>query len=98
MFTAITQLHYQRANGREHIWSAGDATSLSCLLTGTVLGSEIIRVRFLRGTHVDEARYQLASGSNGTLPYHSWIVAKGDEQWPTFGSDGERQDRAFRIT
>jgi alpha-glucosidase len=92
MFTAVTQLHYQRTNGRDYIWSTGDEASPSCLLTGAILGSEIIRVRLLRGTHVDETRYQLANGGDGTLPYHSWIVARGDEQWPTFGSDSERQD------
>ncbi len=92
MFTEVRQLHYQRTDGRDFIWSSGDATSPSCLLAGAVLGSEIIRVRLLRGAHVDEARYQFATGGDGTLPYHSWIVAKGDEQWPMLGSDAERQD------
>src|SRR6266516_4234459 len=92
MFTTVTQLHYQGINGLEQIWSAGDTTPSPCLLAGAVLGSEILRVRFLRGSHIDEARYQLANGGDGTLPYHSWVVAKGDEQWPTFGSESERQD------
>ena len=67
MFTAVTQLLYQRTNGRDYIWSTGDEASPSCLLTGAILGSEIIRVRLLRSTHVDETRYQLANGGDGTL-------------------------------
>ncbi len=78
MFTTISQLRYQRRSGHEHIWDTG----LSCLLAGAVLGGEVVRVRALRDTSFDESRYQLADGGAGTLPYHSWIVAKGDEQWP----------------
>ena len=46
MFTAVTQLHYQTTSEREHIWAAGE----DCLLVGAVLGAEIVRIRFLRGT------------------------------------------------
>jgi alpha-glucosidase len=91
LFTPITQLHYQRKSGRELIWSAGEGTLSECLITGTLLGSEVIRVRAVRGTgtQVDELRYQLADGGAGTLPYHSWVVAKGDEEWPDFASEDE---------
>src|SRR6266496_6686552 len=89
MFTAITQLRYRGKSGYEHIWDAGRGDTLNCMLAGTVLGSEVVRMRALRGAVFDEARYQLADGGAGTLPYHSWIVAKGDEQWPGAMSDTE---------
>ena len=83
MFTEVTQLHYQKANRHEYIWNTGESSD--CLLAGAILGSDVMRVRFIRGTQLDEARYQLAAtdagaGAPGTLPYHSWMVAKGDEQ------------------
>ncbi|GAC1619247.1 MAG: glycoside hydrolase family 31 protein [Ktedonobacteraceae bacterium] len=103
MFTRVTQLNYLKSSDLEHIWSIGEESSSSSahVLTGTMLGSEILRVRLLRGIEVtyihrllqrpqtDEFRYQLADGGNGTLPYHSWIVAKGDEQWPNNMSEAE---------
>src|SRR5215472_14133465 len=82
MFTMITQLRYLGKSGHEHIWDAGKDDALNCMLAGTVLGSGIVRIRALRGVIFDEARYQLTDGGAGTLPYHSWIVARGDEQWP----------------
>jgi alpha-glucosidase len=85
LFTTITQFHYQGKSGNEHTWIGSSSNSnLECLLTGTLLGSEIIRIRAQRGTHLTESHYQLTAGPVGTLPYHSWIVAKGDEQWPAF--------------
>jgi alpha-glucosidase len=69
----------------EYIWEAGENSSIGWL-AGAMLGSEIIRVRFIHTPHLDKARYQLASGGPGTLPYHSWIVNHGDEQWPATGS------------
>src|SRR5215467_4901590 len=92
MFTAITQRRYRGKSRREHIWDAGNGDTLSCMLAGTVLGSEIVRIRALRRTSVDEARYRLVDGGTGTLPYHSWIVARGDEQWPGAMSDMEARE------
>ncbi len=80
VFTEISPLSYQGTLGREHIWQAAEEPS--CLLAGTMLGSQVVRVRLLRNGRPDENRYQLADGGAGTLPYHSWIVAKGDEEWP----------------
>ncbi len=87
MFTAVTQLHYQRTSEREHIWTAGE----DCLLAGAVLGAEIVRIRFLHGTQFDEARYLLTDGGAGTLPYHSWIITKGDAQWATLVGEAEER-------
>ncbi len=91
MFTEVTQREYLGAKGRENIWQAKEDANL--LLSGALLGGEIIRVRLLRGNEVTQVlhalqdnsasllRYQLADGGPGTLPYHSWIVARGDEEW-----------------
>lgn len=91
MFTEVTQREYLGAKGRENIWQAKEDANL--LLSGALLGGEIIRVRLLRGNEVTQVlhalqdnsasllRYQLADGGPGTLPYHSWIVAMGDEEW-----------------
>src|SRR5216684_5860031 len=93
MFTTITQFQYHNKTGNEHIWIGRSSDSnVECLLTGTLLGSEVIRIRALRGTHLAASRYQLTDSSAGTLPYHSWIVATGDEQWPAFLD--ETQQRA----
>ncbi len=91
MFTTIAQRRYQRINGHEHIWSAGDDAGLSYSFAGAVLGSEIVRIRAIRGAlqDGDKPRYQLADGGAGTLPYHSWIVAKGDENWPDVMEEAE---------
>ena len=97
MFSAITQLHFQATSGREHIWhSEGNE---DYLLAGAVLSQNILRVRLLRGAEVTRLRqhlqdtqanlsaYQLVDGVPGTLPYHSWSVIKGDEQWSQTLSD-----------
>ncbi|HEV7236454.1 MAG TPA: hypothetical protein VGN15_09750, partial [Ktedonobacteraceae bacterium] len=97
MFSAIAQLHFQATRGREHIWhSEGNE---EYLLAGAVLSQNILRVRLLRGAEVTRLRqrpqdtqadlsgYQLVDGVHGTLPYHSWSVIKGDEQWPHTLSD-----------
>ncbi|HET9920757.1 MAG TPA: TIM-barrel domain-containing protein [Ktedonobacteraceae bacterium] len=89
MFIEVTQLQHQQSVGREHVWRVGDDGATPCLLAGAVLGTEVLRVRLLRGQHFENVRYQLASGEKGTLPYHSWMVAKGDESWPQFG-DGKQ--------
>src|SRR5712691_5199398 len=90
MFAIITQLHYQGKSGREHIWLSN---ALDCSLAGTALGSEIVRIRALRGKWGNEPHYQLSDGGTSTLPYHSWIVAKDDEQWPDLVNDADEQSR-----
>src|SRR5260370_2769224 len=92
MFTKITQFHYQSKRGREYIWLGRSSNSkLECLLAGTLLGSQVIRIRAIRGTKLDASTYQLADGGTGTFPYHSWIVAKAGEQWPDFLNELQAQ-------
>ncbi|GAC1355153.1 MAG: glycoside hydrolase family 31 protein [Ktedonobacteraceae bacterium] len=86
MFTTVTQPSYMRTWGHEHIWDTGN-NGQAGLLAGTLLGGNIVRVRFQRTSQFDERRYALPDGEKGTLPYHSWIVAKGDEEWHTTGDD-----------
>jgi len=62
-------------------WQARDTADNPYTLTATSLGPELRRILLQRGTHAEQ-RYQLASGSPGTLPYHSWMVDRGDETWP----------------
>jgi alpha-glucosidase len=91
VFTIATHVHHLHTVGREHIWNIDGQENQqnSGMLVGTLLGAEIVRVRFLRGTQFDEARYQLVDDAPGTLPYHSWIVTKGDEQWPDYLDDAD---------
>jgi alpha-glucosidase len=92
MFTNILQLDYQNKIGNEHIWLGKSSDSnFECLLAGALLGSEVIRIRAIRGRQLDESRYQLSDSGTGTLPYHSWIVAHGDEQWPAFLNESQAQ-------
>jgi alpha-glucosidase len=83
VLTEISHLRYQGSFGREHVWQSIEDSS--CRLVGAVLSSQVLRVRLVRGAKLDESRYQITDGGTGTLPYHSWIVAKGDEQWPDAG-------------
>src|SRR6266699_3213487 len=91
MFTMIAQPRYKKRSAHGHMCSAEDDTGLSCSFAGAVFGSEIIRIRAVRAAlpDGDEPRYQLADGGAGTLPYHSWIVAKGDEEWPDVMDEAE---------
>src|SRR6266849_3957580 len=82
MFIPLTSLRYLKEEGIEHFWCSSENPTTACL-AGALLGSEVVRMRLLRGSHFDQARYSLVDEGKGTLPYHSWIVAKGDEQWPT---------------
>src|SRR5437016_2517509 len=92
MFTHISQLSYQSKIGNAHIWLGRSIDSnVECILAGTLLGSEIIRIRAIRGIQFDESRYQLSTSETGTLPYHSWIVNRGDEQWPEFLTESQVQ-------
>jgi alpha-glucosidase len=80
----IKQAQYQGEQHGEHIWQWQDGGSHAYYLAGAVLGGEVLRMRCLRvvaGEQYDAQRYQLVDGAEGTLPYHSWIVVKGDEQW-----------------
>ncbi len=85
MFAEIINKHLLSQQGRNSIWQSHDTTGQSYRLTGAILGNEILRVLLQRGAQPDEQHYQIASGAPGTLPYHSWMVDKGDESWP----DGE---------
>ena len=79
-FSPLISLHFLKQEGKEHYWCTGENPT-PALLAGSLLGSDIVRVRLLRQSHCDTTRYQVVDGGNGTLPYHSWIVTKGDEQW-----------------
>ncbi len=85
MFATISQLKYDGERNGEHHWiQSGAGSEPEVYLAATLLGTQITRVRCIRvapGQQLDERRYHLADGGEGTLPYHSWIVAKGDEQW-----------------
>src|SRR6266487_2285951 len=92
MFSYISQLEYQSKIGNEYIWLGRSSDSnFECLLAGALLGTEVIRIRAIRGRQLDESRYQLSDSETGTLPYHSWIVAHGDEQWPAFLNESQAQ-------
>lgn len=90
MFTSMTQPNFLQTINREHFWTF-DSNGHSFVLAGSLLGSNIIRVRLTRGSQPDETRYQLVDGQKGTLPYHSWTVIKGDEQWEVHANEDEVQ-------
>src|SRR5260370_35696099 len=91
-FTHISQLQYQSKFSKEHIWLGRSKDSnVYCILAGTLLGSEVIRIRAIPGIELDESRYQLSDDETGTLPYHSWIVTRGDEKWPDFLNESQVQ-------
>jgi alpha-glucosidase len=91
VFTEILQPRFVGTVGQEYIWRSNEAAG--CLLAGTLLGSSVIRVRLLRGTQLAAVSYPLADGGVGTLPYHSWIVARGDEEW----TGGQLDEAAVRA-
>ena len=93
MFTSITAVSYQGTQGHEHLWTSTQE-KLTLSFTATTLGQSIVRIRCLRTTHVDTARYSLVDDATGTLPYHSWIVATGDEHWEHNNSD-EKNTQAY---
>ena len=92
MFSEVTQQQFLAKSGREFIWQAGE--QMEYVLATAILSPTIIRVRLLRGVEATQLhhhlqqeqqemlRYQVVDGQEGTLPYHSWAVIKGDEQWP----------------
>src|SRR2546421_12620161 len=90
MFSPAKPVQYQGKIGQEHIWFNGEQQeSSSCCFAGTLLGSEIVRIRFLHTTYPEGLAFQLVDEKEGTLPYHSWIVSTGDETWNTSTSDTE---------
>jgi len=103
MFSELTPQQFLARSGHEFIWQSGENTDY--LLAAAVLSPTVIRVRLLRNaeatqlrhhlqrTHLEMFRYQVVDGQEGTLPYHSWSVVKGDEQWPQ--SFNETDSRAI---
>lgn len=83
MFTKISAFHFLGQDGQHRRWRGRDETGQQYTAIATALGAEVTRVIVRRGAGLDLQRYQLASGAQGTLPYHSWMVDKGDEAWPT---------------
>ncbi|GCE12989.1 glycoside hydrolase family 31 protein [Tengunoibacter tsumagoiensis] len=90
--TQNNQVHYLKRSGYEYLWKVTVDQSDS-LIAGSFLGHEILRLRCIRDVSTSEDRYQLADGGEGTLPYHSWMVAHGDEQWSTTLSEAEMLKR-----
>ncbi|GAC1456886.1 MAG: glycoside hydrolase family 31 protein [Ktedonobacteraceae bacterium] len=92
MFTATKSVHYMGKEAQEYIWLNGEQSETStCLFAGALLGSEIVRIRFLHTAYPEGQRFQLVDENEGTLPYHSWIVSTGDETWQTMTNDEEAQ-------
>src|SRR5260370_12295874 len=88
MFSLAKPVRYYGKQGQEHIWLIGDQQeSSSCSLAGTLLGSDIVRIRFLHTAYPEGLRFQLVDEKEGTLPYPSWIVSTSDEAWNTSTSD-----------
>lgn len=81
LFSDITGWHSLPRYGQVKSWQGRDTADHAYTFSGVSLGHEITRVLLQRGEQVAEQRYQLASGAPGTLPYHSWMVDKGDEAW-----------------
>jgi alpha-glucosidase len=63
-------------------WRGHDTGNCSYTLSETLLGPAITRLLLSRGDRPERQRYQLASGAQATLPYHSCSIEKGDESWP----------------
>ncbi|HXR65479.1 MAG TPA: TIM-barrel domain-containing protein, partial [Ktedonobacteraceae bacterium] len=82
MFTRIQNIHFFAQRGRDFVWQGSDAHEQRYTLTGTSLGHEVTRVLLTRGAQASEARYPTSGETDGTLPYLSWMVDRGDESWP----------------
>ena len=90
MSTAIKPTNYYGRSAQEYIWlNEKDQEESNSLLAGSLLGPEIVRVRFLRTAYLEGQRFELVDDRKGTLPYHSWIVTAGDEQWTTPNDEAE---------
>ncbi len=91
MLKNTANIHYQGVKAEEHFWQ-GVVDGTPFYLAGRLLGSDIIRVRCVRGKPIEsEKRYAVVDGGEGTLPYHSWSVAKGDQHWPNFAFEKDMQ-------
>ena len=86
MFAEIITGQLQGSKAQDRCWLSHDSTGNAYTLTATALGHKITRVVLRRGAAQETQRYQLASGTGGTLPYHSWIVTRSDEFWPEIQS------------
>ena len=94
MFTAAKPVHYHGMEAQEYLWLNGEQPETStCLFAGSLLGSEIVRIRFLHTAYPEGLRFKLIDDKKGTLPYHSWIVSTGDEEWDTPSNNEEAQAR-----
>ncbi len=92
MFTATKPVHFMEKEAQEYLWLNGERPETSSsLFAGTLLGSDIVRIRFLHTAYPEGQRFQLVDEHEGTLPYHSWIVSTGDETWQTATNDEEAQ-------
>ncbi|MBA2395907.1 MAG: DUF5110 domain-containing protein [Ktedonobacteraceae bacterium] len=92
MFTAAKPVHYSGKEAQEYLWLNAETPETSaCLFAGSLLGNEIVRVRFLHTAYPEGLRFDLVDEQEGTLPYHSWIVSTGDEAWKTSLNDEKAQ-------
>ncbi|HET8913480.1 MAG TPA: hypothetical protein VFN23_18555, partial [Ktedonobacteraceae bacterium] len=91
MFSKLSQIIYQGKFGHEYLWQTSDEKHY---FSATSLGGTILRVQALRQKPSATTRYQVTDDQEGTLPYHSWSVSKGDEQWPEIRQD-EAQARSL---
>lgn len=91
MFSELSPCIYQGRFGREYLWQTADE---KYYFSAALLGGNVVRVQALRQKPEFTTRYQLTDGGPGTLPYHSWSVSKGDEQWTEFVED-EAQVRSL---
>jgi alpha-glucosidase len=94
LFSDITGWRALPRHDQVRYWRGHDPRNNSYILSETQLGPAITRLLLCRGKRPERQRYQLASGAQGTLPYHSCSVEKGDESWPvTPGRPSWRQCR-----
>lgn len=82
MFSDITQWRTLPRHGLTRYWRGHDTHNDAYILSETQLGPSLTRLLLQRGRQPARQRYQFASGTQGTLPYHSFCVERGDEDWP----------------
>ena len=90
MFTEIHLSQFSNA-GTQNVNGIGvDGANYPYTLLATALDHHITRVLLRRGAVPEPQRFQVARGADGTLPYHSWMVERGDESWATLPPDDAR--------